>query len=251
MADRRARLVLPRRLLTVMRLITDPVFRSAKLYSWVGRDGMFQPFNHTKADRYPRIFDQLCLMLGGKQDLRLLSFGCSTGEEVFSLARRLPNARIRGIDANPANIARARRAGAADPRLSFVVADSADGEPAEHYDAILCMAVFRDSRLNCGPESCARFLKFTDFETAVTGLARILKPGGLIAMRHSNFRFLDTAAGADFATVLNVPYPFEPSPIYGPDNRLLPGLIDADCVFRKRLAASQSDRADLAEPPRL
>lgn len=49
------------------------------------RDDLFQPYNDTSLDRYPAIFRFLQGELAAIEEPRVLSFGCSTGEEVFSL----------------------------------------------------------------------------------------------------------------------------------------------------------------------
>lgn len=107
--------------------------------------GLFQPFATTRMNRYPTLFLFALATLGDDPSTRLLSFGCSTGEEVFSLRRYFPQAVIRRIDINPRNIARcrARLSRLADDRLSFAVAASAAGEEAGGYDAVFAMAVFR------------------------------------------------------------------------------------------------------------
>ena len=81
-----------------------PLLRSL---SWRFSPHRFQPFNFTRADRYPWPFafarDQL------PANANILSFGCSTGEEIISLKAYLPSAHIRGQDIDPRNVAIARR----------------------------------------------------------------------------------------------------------------------------------------------
>ena len=71
-------------------------------------EGRFQSYAYTLPDRYPWLFDFAAERLGRIAAPRLLSFGCSRGDEVFSLARRLPQATIKGIDIDPRNIAACR-----------------------------------------------------------------------------------------------------------------------------------------------
>ena len=127
------------------RLATDPRYRHVQRLNAHPSKESFQPFNTTKADRYPRIFGFVQRALGADSPLNILSFGCSTGEEVFSLRRYFPRAAIKGVDINPGNIAvcRKRLARAGDASISFGVAASTAGEPVAAYDAIFCMAVLR------------------------------------------------------------------------------------------------------------
>ena len=220
------------------RLATDPAYRHVRRLNRRPLAQAFQPFNTTRADRYPRIFACVQQMLGADSPAQILSFGCSTGEEVFSLRRYFPRAKIKGIDINPGNIAVCRKglARAGDPGLAFEVAASSAGEPTQAYDAIFCMAVLRHGGLGApGVTHCDHLLRFADFAAAIADFHRCLKPGALLVVRHSNFRLCDTPAAADFETALSLPYADEVKvPIFGPDNRLMEGVSYPDTVFRKR-----------------
>jgi SAM-dependent methyltransferase len=201
--------------------------------------GLFQPYDTTSIDRYPRAFRFVRDTIDDGMDHRLLSFGCSTGEEVFSLRRYFPVATIKGIDINPRNIRvcqaeRVRRGD--DPRLSFTLAGSAAGEADAFYDAVFAMAVFRHGDLGDRPERCDHRLHFVNFEHVIGELARSLKPDGLLAIRHANFRFSDTVSAAGFERVFSFPASLEgqSSPVYGPDNCRLPDVMRDDGIFRKR-----------------
>ncbi len=216
-------------------LAFDRHYRGGRLLRLRPPDNLFQPFGETSEDRYPVVFGFVRDRLAGEPSLRLLSFGCSTGEEVFTLRRHFPGAFIKGIDINPRNIStcNARRARANDTNMSFTVAGSVVAEAARSYDAIFCMAVFRHGDLtHSSAERCDPLIRFEDFERTVSDLARCLKHGGLLALRHSNFRFLDAEAARDFATVLSLP-PNPRTPLFGRDNRRLVGIADGNVVFRK------------------
>ena len=98
------------------------------------------------------------------------------------------------------------------------------------------MAVLRHGSLgDPGVERCNHLLRFDDVARAFAEFHRCLKPGGLLIVRHSNFRLRDTLVGACFETLLSVPLRGEKkTPIFGPDNRLLPGVEAPETVFRKR-----------------
>jgi len=123
-------------------------------------EGLFQPYGTTFEDRYPPIFRFLRNHLSDGPERRLLSFGCSTGQEVFSLRRYFPAAFIRGIDINPRSIAHCQTQLSAEDRdrTDFIIADSAANEEAEYYDAVLAMSVFRHGDLGTQPPRCDRLL---------------------------------------------------------------------------------------------
>src|ERR1035438_2615363 len=107
--------------------------------------GLYQPYGTTSEDRYPEIFQRVLEQVGDGADLRILSLGCATGEEVFSLRSYFQQATIVGLDINPLNIAacrfRLRRIG--DAKLHFAVAGSTTREASASFDVIFAMAVFR------------------------------------------------------------------------------------------------------------
>jgi 2-polyprenyl-3-methyl-5-hydroxy-6-metoxy-1,4-benzoquinol methylase len=126
------------------RLAGDRDYRNKMWVRLIRPKGLFQPVNDTRANRYPRIFKFVQSQLGAENEVRILSFGCSTGEEVFSLRRYFPRAAIKGIDVNALNIAACRRRQHRErvAGLSFVTNASTAGEPAGIYDAIFCMPCF-------------------------------------------------------------------------------------------------------------
>ncbi len=207
-------------------------FRMARLR----RAGGFQSSSLTSMDRYPHIFRFVQDTLGEGEAVALLSFGCSTGEEVFTLRDYFPNARIKGLDVAPENIriARRRLRAAPDSDLHFEVAASTAGEPADTYDAIFCMAVFRHGLVN-RPDvmRCDHWIRFEDFASAIADIARCLKPGGLLAISYSNFRFSDTPVAPHFQTILEDRVTKRWARVFGADNRAIPGLTYPDVVFRK------------------
>jgi SAM-dependent methyltransferase len=227
--------------LAPVRLATDYERRNTWFVRLTKPAELLQPSPLTGFDRYPEIFEFVRGCIGQQPGLRLLSFGCSTGEEAFSLLHYLPAATVRGLDINRLSVwTSIRRARAAhQPRPSFAVAGSARAEPDDHYDAVFAMAVFRHGGLSYSDEvSCDRWMKFEAFERGVAELARCLKPGGLLAIQHSNFRFCDTETARFFDPVFRLPGGnFHPqAPLFGPDNLRLPVEGYGDVVFQKRMS---------------
>jgi len=76
-------------------------------------------------------------------------------------------------------------------------------------------------------------IHFEDFARTIADFERCLRPGGLLVIRHSNFRLCDAPAGQGFETILQLPHDPK-TPLFGPDNRLLPNQSYPDTVFRKK-----------------
>lgn len=221
------------------RIMVDPHYRSEWLLTRDRPDNLFQSTSYTKYNRFPRIFSFVREQFSDVADTCILSYGCSTGEEVFTLRRYFPLAEIVGIDINPYNIAvcRKRLGKISDPRIRFKLSGSPEDEPDSCYNAIFCMAVLRNGKLGADtPETCDHLIRFSDFEKTVSELCRSLKPGGYLVIRGSNFRFADTAAASGFDAVFSVKEKTQraDTPLYGPDNRWLANAVYNEVIFRKR-----------------
>ncbi|PPT92641.1 SAM-dependent methyltransferase [Xanthomonas theicola] len=215
--------------------------REGRAYAWLHLTSplpLFQDYGTTAMDRYPALFGFVQAALGADRDAQLLSFGCASGEEVFSLRAYFRNATITGLDIHPGHIATCRRQLRArpDPKLHFRVAGSTSGEADAAYDAIFCMAVLRRGELAAHRgDRCDHLIQFQDVDAQLTDFARCLRPGGLLVLRHAHFRLRDTGAARWFETALCMPLPERAdTPLFGPDNVRLRVPADEQVVFRRR-----------------
>lgn len=220
------------------RFTTDPAYRSVALIRLEKPPNLFQPFLDTWLDRYPLLFAFAREKLGSDRHVNVLSFGCSTGEEVFTLRRYLPGATIKGIDINQRAIAECNRRldRSPDPKTTFEVANSTRDEQPAVYDAIFCLAVLRHGDLADSGATCSEsIIRFANFEAMVADFARCLRTGGLLFIAHSNFRFCDTAVSRRFEVALSLTStePHPRTPIFDRTNRLMRGVAYGDLVFRK------------------
>ena len=221
------------------KFVTVPAYRSEWRLMRANPDNLFQPYSQTSLNRYPRFFSYVREHVQDDLATRILSFGCSIGEEVFSLRRYFSQAEIVGIDINPHNIAicNKKMAQLPDEHIHFKLAGSTQAEPAASYDVVFCMAVLRHGKLSAtGAKTCDHLIRFEDFEKMVCDFCRVLKPGGYLLIRHSNFRLMDTHVAAQFDTVYSVNPTESPAetPLYDRNNRLLVDAVYNDVIFRKR-----------------
>lgn len=214
----------------LLRQLASPSRREIARLQEAEAERLFQPFPVTFEERYPDLFDALALRLGGLAQPRILSFGCSSGEEVRALSRRLPNARIVGLDLNRRAIASARKA---DPKGDYRVGSAP--EAGERFDAVLAMAVFRHGTLAAErPDSCASILPFSRFAAGIAALDACIEPGGWLGIYHAQFRFCDTATFAHYEADPLTMADFDPQPLlYGPDDGRLDGVSEARVLFQK------------------
>jgi 2-polyprenyl-3-methyl-5-hydroxy-6-metoxy-1,4-benzoquinol methylase len=223
---------------SLYKFATDAQYRSVALIRLKRPPNLFQPFIDTWPDRYPLLFGFARQTLGADAEARVLSFGCSTGEEVFTLRRYLPKTVIKGLDINHRAIAicKAQLDRSPDTQITFDVANSTREEKAGTYDAIFCLAVLRHGDLGAfGADHCDDVIRFADFERMVGDFSRCLKIGGLLFVAHSNFRFCDTAVSDSFEVALRTLSPIaDPgTPIFDRNNRRLDGAAYGELAFRK------------------
>lgn len=101
-------------------------------------------------------------------DAKVLDLACGTGDLALDISRRLPTARVTGLDASGAMIDLAERRRAADraDRVRFAVGDmSALGLPAASVDVATVGYGFRN---------------VPDYRAALGEVARVLRPGGYL-----------------------------------------------------------------------
>lgn len=215
------------------RYLIDAGYRDLAHLQLFHREALFQTSTKTWFGRYPHLFACLASRLGDGAGLSVLSFGCSTGAEVLSLREALPMAHITGIDIS-AHALRAARRQAGGPQVRFVRGSRAGDAGDALYDVILCVAVLQRGELTeLRPDDCSAFITFDKFERAVLELDAHLKPGGLLALHHSNFRLADTRVAANYTPILSSPPHAGDRAIYGPDNKLLTAPPDRSILFLK------------------
>lgn len=218
--------------------VTDGFYRSTIL-NRVFRPGQAHlTCNYTKMDRYPEIFGQVrdyfaSRGLADSPDLRLLSFGCSTGEEAFSLRRYFPQAKVIGADISDWNLEQARAA-SQDPRIEFVFSNAENLAAKGPYDAIFCMAVLlrMAHRMEPAPSS-AEVYPIDKFDEQVGELDALLNRDGLLVVYHSNYRLCDAAIFPRYQALPKHYSERDLVPKYGRDNQLLAETDYPDRVFRK------------------
>ena len=176
-----------------VRFVGQPGYRARLLTAWRYPTQQHQHSTFTLPDRYPDLFGYLRQYLGSRPRPKLLSFGCSTGEEVDTLGRYLPQADILGADINHWCIGQARQRWGAQPRYAFMHSCSAAFEQATDFDAICCLAVFQHPHNRHNPARTTSAWPFAQFEAQLHLLDQKLKPGGLLLIDQCDFNFLDVA----------------------------------------------------------
>jgi SAM-dependent methyltransferase len=219
----------------IIGFFTSKNSRGITLMKLFQKDRVHQTTSATAVDRYPEIFSACRELLAEKTDLRILSFGCATGEEVFTLRRYFPGATLVGAEINKACL-QVCRSKTWDDKVIFV--ESTPENLAEHgpYDAIFCMAVFQrspDLVFARHMTDLKKIYPFRRFEAQLRELDALVKPGGLLVCQYSQYDLRDTCLAGKYTpeTELNQDaYGFF---VYGPDCKIKRQWQGRPCIFRK------------------
>ncbi|MGH6824212.1 class I SAM-dependent methyltransferase [Methyloceanibacter sp.] len=201
--------------------------------------GIHQGSSKTGFDRYPEIFSGAAAAL--PEARRILSFGCSTGEECVTLHKYFPQAEIVGADINPLNVWRARRH--ASDKVRFVYARDRALSSRGLFDVIFCLTVLRDSRLD-DDSSIRESYPFERFDERVRFLHSLLRSAGLLVFYGNMYRFRDSSVAHDYEVI-----PLKHTPVGENITFARDGSNDGaqylDVLFRKK-AAHTGSSADVA-----
>jgi SAM-dependent methyltransferase len=172
----------------------------------------------------------------------LLSFGCSTGEELISLRRYFPESSIVGTDINPRCLRAARRLCRGDARIDVRCIDELEGQ----FDAIFCMAVFQRGELRDEqPADASGIYPFERFEAELEELDQHLRVGGVLAVDEASYRVGDTTLGARYEPLPCTLSRERIRPRYDQNSRLLGVCPEAKVLWRKRMDASARRRGQV------
>jgi len=219
----------------VRRFLLNPRIRSENLTRIFHRDSHFQGATFSEPNRYPELFAACKLHLQNIPAPTILSFGCATGEEAFSLAEVLPNATIVGVDINRWCLRQCAKKNRT-PRIRFLHTLAPEFPALGPFDAIFAMAVFQrsENRTSTAPTAHGSFT-FTKFDQEIARLDAKLKPGGLFFIDHADFAFEDTAVAAHYTLLAFPGSEFaHDRPLFGRDNALIATQFTAHRAFVKR-----------------
>ena len=145
----------------------------------------------TWQNRYPAIFEATQKNATGKKNI--LSYGCSTGEECFSIRQYFPEAIITGADINEKNLLKARKKNN-DSNISFINSDSKSLKTKGSFDIIFAMSVLCRWEDTKDIENCKNIYPFTKFDESINFLINLLNKDGLLVVYNSNFKVEDSTA---------------------------------------------------------
>jgi hypothetical protein len=192
-----------------------------------GRE-LHQTTPYTAEDRYPELMKLTAELRPDPE--RILSFGCSTGEELATLRHYFPSAEIVGAEINARSRRIAVRRFASDGRIAVVP----PGKVERSFDIVFALAVFQREPHKIAEmevEDLTAHYPFERFDEAVGDLVDRLEPGGLLCVINAHYPVEAASAFAKLETVEGSP--FMHPPLFGRDGRRLADP-ESRTIFRKR-----------------
>ena len=197
---------------------------------------MHQTETDTAVDRYPEIFAFVAEFAKKRKGRpRVLSFGCSTGEECITLRRYVPGAVIVGVDVRRSLLKKARqRANVSDMSDVSFFLESDQRWQQQRYDVVFAMSVLCRWPATKDVGTSDTIYPFRTFDRAVERLGQVVNPGGLLVIYNANYRFTDTDTSAGF-TALQVPGVSDSGFVakFSTDGALLDDQSYPDIVFQR------------------
>jgi hypothetical protein len=118
--------------------------------------------------------------------LKILSFGCSTGEEIVTIRSIFPDADLYGCEIEPVALQEAMDT--TGHLATIFKSDRAAIRDHGPYDLINCASVLC---LN-PPTDMQKLFPPADFDELLTVLDSVLLPGGILALTNASYRFYDS-----------------------------------------------------------
>lgn len=180
--------------------------RKKKLQRGAGvADNTIQLRTNTENDRYPEIFTTASRLASThSSDFNVLSFGCSTGEEVLTLAEKyfVAPTRIVGVDIDPYVIKEAQKKNTIPDRVQFFQSNDkvlSDHSPYKVVFAMSVLCAWPDSK---DLDDISAHLTFSDFERHLLNLDQHLTAGGYLVIYNASFCFTDSPISNAYDPIL-------------------------------------------------
>ncbi len=221
---------------TMKRFLTDKGFRSIVYLRLFESRRLQQTTPFTSMNRYPVIFSGCSEYFKERQNIKILSYGCSTGEEVLTLRKYFPDATIVGADINKHSLQICRNL-PVDEKIKFI--NSTPNEIKKHgrFDIVFCMAVLQRTPHQVteqGITSLKKIYPFEKFEQQIIELDEYVKEGGLLVTHFTQYSFTDTRVSSKYKALGDYNQDDYHSSIFDKNSNLIKKPISRQSVFLKQ-----------------
>ncbi|WP_084362110.1 class I SAM-dependent methyltransferase [Robertmurraya korlensis] len=165
----------------------------------------------------------------------MLSYGCSTGEEVLTLRSYFPTAQIIGADINKRSLETCRKL-PVDEKISFIYSTPSEIKKHGKFDVIFCMAVLQRNPHDVaakGITNLSKIYPFEKFEKQIIELDNLLKPNGLLVVHFTQYSLLDTKLASTYQALGNHVQDDYLTPVFDRNSELIRNPIPQKSIFIK------------------
>jgi hypothetical protein len=169
---------------------------------------MLQKITSTDFNRYPGIFRTVAAMMLARHGigmngsrLRILSFGCSEGQEMQSIRSYFPEAWIFGCDVDISVLRKSRKRLAGDRFAHVFLSNEQNIAANGPFDIIFAMSVFCQYPESKKHDNLSEIYPFSRFESLAEVLCQNMIPGGVFCLMNSNYLFRQTRMGVNFRAI--------------------------------------------------
>lgn len=219
---------------TAKRCITDKEFRSVTKMQFFHPKKVHQTSQVTFLNRYPEIFSACKQYFQelGRKEIKILSFGCCTGEEVITLRAYFPDAFIIGADINTRSLKICKQRNL-DEKILFIKSSDRKIKKAGPFDAVFCMAVLQrtphvieDNKVT----SLKEIYPFEKFAKQTAELDAYVKKDGLLVVHITQYDFADTDTAVKYIAYGDLGYSCG---LFDKDSRLVDANAKRNSIFIK------------------
>jgi hypothetical protein len=194
---------------------------------------LHQAWGTTAANRRPKVMQALARIVPDRVGARVLSFGCSTGEEVLDLREHYRQARVFGTDLNRASLRKAEER-LKDSGVGLFQSTYDNLQRYGPFDLILACSVFLRHPEDTHADDLSKLYPFEAFEKGVCRLFDNTLPGGFLLIHNTNYRVGDTRLGALLTPVRHPDIVQNPRvPLFNPNGRKLGVTGYDEQLFRR------------------
>ena len=218
-----------------IRILIDSEFRSIVLLKIFRKQSFHQTTTSTILDRYPEVFYSCCGYFENKAKLKILSFGCSTGEEVITLRKYFKEATIIGAEINKSCLKICLKRNL-DDKIKFIHSTTKGIKENGPYDAIFCMAVMQRTP-HYIRDANIKYLKdrypFYKFDEQLVILDQFLNKDGLFIVHYTQYQFDESTIACRYKPYDNVTQMYYNFPVFNKDGYINENLEPQKTVHIK------------------
>lgn len=192
----------------------------------------------TYMNRYPIIFSACADYFKEKEDIKILSYGCSTGEEVLTLRKYFPKATIVGAEINKHSLETCRKL-PVDDKITFIYSTPSEIQKHGNFDIVFCMAVLQRTPHQIteqGITSLKKIYPFEKFEHQIIELDEYVKPGGLLVVHFTQYSFIDTVVSPKYKALGDYNQDDYKSSVFDKNSNLIKNPTSQKSIFIKQQA---------------